>query len=239
LVSVLCLLEAGDPFLGGGEGDAVAALAGFQGERDREVALAGAGRVGVVLLTLSIRCRSGCVWSVRPVICTGSSSGCSVGVPSGVRRRLSVVCSTAARGRSRRAGLICRCGWRRSGRSGWLPRRRRCDSCSPAVSLCGRVVRGGGEPPRKLEEAWMAGQLFRRSGSPWLWPIAAPTALSPHRRSGAKKGAVLGECGWSRTELGLSSVLPRPFANSAPRTMRTARQALSRARMECQSCAAT
>jgi hypothetical protein len=44
LVAVLRGLQAGDPFLGGGEGDAVAALAGFEGERDREVALAGAGR---------------------------------------------------------------------------------------------------------------------------------------------------------------------------------------------------
>ena len=35
LVAVLGLLEPGDPFLGGGEGDAVAAFAGFDGERDR------------------------------------------------------------------------------------------------------------------------------------------------------------------------------------------------------------
>ncbi len=44
LVAVLCLLEPRDPFLRGREGDAVAALAGFQAERDREVRLAGAGR---------------------------------------------------------------------------------------------------------------------------------------------------------------------------------------------------
>src|SRR5205823_12905203 len=43
LVAVLRLLEPGDPFLRGREGDAVAALAGFEAERDREVALAGAG----------------------------------------------------------------------------------------------------------------------------------------------------------------------------------------------------
>jgi hypothetical protein len=36
LVAVLCGLEAGDPLLRGGEGDAVAALAGFQAERDRD-----------------------------------------------------------------------------------------------------------------------------------------------------------------------------------------------------------
>jgi len=44
LVSVVRLLEPGDPFLGGREGDAVATLAGLHGERDREVCLAGPGR---------------------------------------------------------------------------------------------------------------------------------------------------------------------------------------------------
>src|SRR6266542_5020420 len=44
LVAVLRLLEPRDPFLGGGEGDAVAALAGLDRERDRAVRLAGAGR---------------------------------------------------------------------------------------------------------------------------------------------------------------------------------------------------
>src|SRR5206468_9466180 len=44
LVVVLGGLEARDPFLGGGEGDAVAALAGFERERDREMTFAGAGR---------------------------------------------------------------------------------------------------------------------------------------------------------------------------------------------------
>jgi hypothetical protein len=42
LVVVLGGFEAAGPFLGGGEGDAVAALAGFEAERDREVGFAGA-----------------------------------------------------------------------------------------------------------------------------------------------------------------------------------------------------
>jgi hypothetical protein len=85
-------------------------LAGADRERDREVRLAGAGRVGVALLTLSIRCRSACASWRRPAICTGWSWGCSAGPPSRGRRRSSVGCSTAARARSRRAGRICRCG---------------------------------------------------------------------------------------------------------------------------------
>jgi hypothetical protein len=36
LVAVLRGLEPADPFLGGSEGDAVAVLAGFAAERDRE-----------------------------------------------------------------------------------------------------------------------------------------------------------------------------------------------------------
>jgi hypothetical protein len=52
LVAVLRGLEARDPLLRGGEGDAVAALAGFDRESDRAMRLAGAGRVGVALLTL-------------------------------------------------------------------------------------------------------------------------------------------------------------------------------------------
>ena len=43
-VAVLGGFEAVDPLLGGGEGDAVSVLAGFDGERGREVGLAGAGR---------------------------------------------------------------------------------------------------------------------------------------------------------------------------------------------------
>ncbi|HKI93110.1 MAG TPA: hypothetical protein VJ986_12485 [Gaiellaceae bacterium] len=54
LVAVLGGFEAGDPFLGGGEGDAVAALARLHRERRRKMGLAGAGRaeeadVGVLL----------------------------------------------------------------------------------------------------------------------------------------------------------------------------------------------
>jgi len=50
--------EAGDPFGRGREGDALAGEAGADPERDRQVGLAGAGRAGVVLLMLSMRCRS-------------------------------------------------------------------------------------------------------------------------------------------------------------------------------------
>jgi hypothetical protein len=50
--------QQGDPLDSGLEGDAVAGQAGP--DPDREMALAGAGRVGVALLMLSIRCRSGC-----------------------------------------------------------------------------------------------------------------------------------------------------------------------------------
>jgi len=56
----LCVAETGDPFGRGREGDALAGEAGADAERDREVGLAGAGRVGVALLTLLIRCRSAC-----------------------------------------------------------------------------------------------------------------------------------------------------------------------------------
>ena len=52
--------EQGDPFGGGSEGDAVAGQAGADPERDREVGLAGPGRVGDALLMLWIRCRRGC-----------------------------------------------------------------------------------------------------------------------------------------------------------------------------------
>ena len=50
--------EAGDPSGCGREGDALAGEAGADRERDREMRLAGAGRAGVALLMLSIRCRS-------------------------------------------------------------------------------------------------------------------------------------------------------------------------------------
>jgi hypothetical protein len=44
--------EQRDPFGGGAEGDALTGQAGADPERDREVGLAGAGRVGVALLML-------------------------------------------------------------------------------------------------------------------------------------------------------------------------------------------
>jgi hypothetical protein len=52
--------QQGDPLDSGLEGDAVAGQAGPDPDRDAQVGLAGAGRVGVALLMLSIRCRSGC-----------------------------------------------------------------------------------------------------------------------------------------------------------------------------------
>ena len=52
--------EQGDPFGGGLKRDALAGEAGADPERDRKVRFAGAGRVGVELLTLWTRCRSGC-----------------------------------------------------------------------------------------------------------------------------------------------------------------------------------
>ena len=59
-VALLGFFEAADPLLGGGERDAVAVLAGLDPERDREVALAGAGRadqadVGVLLDPCELR----------------------------------------------------------------------------------------------------------------------------------------------------------------------------------------
>jgi hypothetical protein len=73
-VAMLGAFEAVDPLLGGGERDAVAGLAGLDRQRDRQVALARAGRVGVELLMLLIRCRSGCGSSGRRAGCAASSS---------------------------------------------------------------------------------------------------------------------------------------------------------------------
>ncbi len=61
--------EQRDPFGGGFERDALAGQAGADAQRDREVGLAGAGRVGVELLMLSIRCRGGCGWWRRRASC--------------------------------------------------------------------------------------------------------------------------------------------------------------------------
>jgi hypothetical protein len=68
-----------DPFGGGLEGDAVTGQAGADADRDRQVGLAGAGRVGVELLMLLIRCRRGCGWWRRRAICVTSSLRCSAG----------------------------------------------------------------------------------------------------------------------------------------------------------------
>ena len=82
-VALLGFLEAADPLLGGRERDAVAVLAGPDPQRDREMALAGPGRVGVELLMLWMFCRSGCGWSPRRASCGMSSWRCS----GGARRR--------------------------------------------------------------------------------------------------------------------------------------------------------
>jgi hypothetical protein len=74
VVAVLGGFQAGDPLLGGRERDAVAGLAGLDRQRGCEVGLAGAGRVGVELLMLLIRCRSVCGWWPRLVGCGGSNS---------------------------------------------------------------------------------------------------------------------------------------------------------------------
>ena len=52
--------EQGDPFGGGFEDHPLPGQAGADPERDGEVGFAGAGRVGVALLMLWIRCRRGC-----------------------------------------------------------------------------------------------------------------------------------------------------------------------------------
>src|SRR5205085_33134 len=86
-VAVLGLLEAVDPLLRGGEQGPMPGLAGLDRQRGREVALAGAGRVGVELLMLWIRCRSGCGWWRRLVGCAGSSLRFSGGGRRTLRRR--------------------------------------------------------------------------------------------------------------------------------------------------------
>jgi hypothetical protein len=73
LVAVLGGFELGDPLLRGREGDPDAVLAGLEREGDREVTFAGAGRVGVALLTLSIRYRGGCASCVRRATSVTSS----------------------------------------------------------------------------------------------------------------------------------------------------------------------
>jgi hypothetical protein len=85
-VAVLCGFEAVDPLLGGRERDAVSGLAGLDGERDREVAVAGVGRVCDAVLMLWIRCRSGCGWWRRRARCAMSSWRCWGGVLMTVRR---------------------------------------------------------------------------------------------------------------------------------------------------------
>ena len=77
----------------GGEADAPSLLAGADRERGREVGLAGAARVGVVLLMLLIRCRRGFGWWRRRGNCGVLSSRCAAGRrrPGRARSRLSVV----------------------------------------------------------------------------------------------------------------------------------------------------
>ena len=80
-VAVLGLLEPVDPLLGGCERDAVPGLAGLDRQRDRQLRLAGAGRVGVELLMLLIRCRSACGSSGRRASFAVSSSRSWAGGP--------------------------------------------------------------------------------------------------------------------------------------------------------------
>jgi hypothetical protein len=86
-VAVLSLLEPVDPLLRGRERDPVAGLACLDRQRDRQVRLAGAGRVGVELLMLLIRCPNACGWSARRARCETSSWRCSGGGPRPVRSR--------------------------------------------------------------------------------------------------------------------------------------------------------
>ena len=79
-VAVLGCVEAVDPLLGGRERDAMAVLAGLDRQGDRQVCLAGPGRVGVELLMLSIPCRSACGWLPRRARCAVSNSRCWAGV---------------------------------------------------------------------------------------------------------------------------------------------------------------
>ena len=58
-VRVLRGLKPVDPLLGGRERDPLPALAGLDRQRDRQVRLAGPRRIGIELLTLWTRCRSG------------------------------------------------------------------------------------------------------------------------------------------------------------------------------------
>jgi hypothetical protein len=89
-VAVLRLLETVDPLLGGGERDAMPGLAGLDRQRDRQVRLAGARRVGVALLMLLILCRSGCGLSGLRGRCGALSLRCWAGGRSKVRRRFGV-----------------------------------------------------------------------------------------------------------------------------------------------------
>src|SRR5215204_7493831 len=65
--------EAGDPFGRGRELHALAGEAGADRDGDRQVRLAGPGRVGVELLMLLIRCQRACGWWRRRASCAASS----------------------------------------------------------------------------------------------------------------------------------------------------------------------
>src|SRR5204863_9718853 len=78
-IAVLGGFEAVDPLLSGRERDAVPGLAGPDRQGDREVGLAGAGRLGVALLMLWMRRRSGCGSWTRRASCTASSWRCWAG----------------------------------------------------------------------------------------------------------------------------------------------------------------
>lgn len=85
-VAVLSRFEAVDPLLGGRERDAVSGLAGLDRQCDREVTLAGAGRVCDVVLMLWIRCQRTFGWSRRQAPFEVSSWRCWGGVSMMARR---------------------------------------------------------------------------------------------------------------------------------------------------------
>jgi len=87
LAVALCVGEERDPLGCCLEDHAVTSEAGADPERDRDVRLAGPGRVGVELLMLLMFCRSGCGWSARRASCGMSSLRCWAGGLRRVRRR--------------------------------------------------------------------------------------------------------------------------------------------------------
>jgi hypothetical protein len=109
--------QPGDPFGGGRELDALAGEACADRDRDRQVRLAGARRLGVELLMSWMSCRAGCGLWRRLAICVMWSCRFLGGGLSVVRLFWSACWLMGARGRCLRAGRICRFGLRRGCRS--------------------------------------------------------------------------------------------------------------------------